>query len=230
MKVPTITLINQAKTDLRHNPYKMVVALQQYVDNCCGPVWNFGCKMRFADKAEIGEWPIYLLDDPDQANALGYHDLTQTPYAKIFVKPTIQAGDDICSTISHELIEMLADPFIYSTVQLTDKNGNPINTFYAFELADAVENTQFYIDGFAMSNFITPQWYIANATSGKFDYMGQCNKPLEILSGGYMSIYKNGQWNQVFGSRAAANNFKLQHHHRVERRHGEVKKLYFRSM
>jgi hypothetical protein len=67
---------------------------------------------------------------------------------------------------------------------------------------------------------VYPAWFEAfhkpNAT--KFDHLGKCTKPFEILSGGYMAVYTKGKWSQVFGSAAAKKRFKLRHHPRVATR------------
>jgi len=55
-----------------------------------------------------------FLDSADVQNALGYHDLTPDglPLSKVFVQTTVQAGQKVSVTASHELAEMLVDPAI----------------------------------------------------------------------------------------------------------------------
>ena len=40
-----------------------------------------------------------------------------------------------------------------------------------------------------------------------FDYLKKVRRPFQILPGGYMSVFKNGRWTQIFGSRAKARRF-----------------------
>src|SRR5262249_31056630 len=59
-------------------------------------------------------WAVVFLDDADQPGALAYHDLTPEglPLSKVFVRTTIQNGDLVSVSASHELVEMLVDPAI----------------------------------------------------------------------------------------------------------------------
>src|SRR5205807_2231155 len=84
------------------------------------------------------------------------------------------------------------------------------NVFYAYETADAVEEVEFAIDGIAMSDFVYPAWFEAfrKPGSAQFDYAKKVRRPFQILAGGYMSVFKNGKWTQLFGSRAKARRFR----------------------
>jgi len=99
---------------------------------------------------------------------------------------------------------MLVDPAINLAA------AGPGNAFYAYETADAVEEVEFTIDGVAMSDFVYPAWFEAfrKAGSAQFDYAKRVKRPFQILPGGYMSVFKNGKWTQVFGSRAKAGRFR----------------------
>ena len=57
---------------------------------------------------------IIITDNPDQAGALGYHELTSAgaPLGKVFAKLDLDSGTSWTVTLSHELLEMLADPWI----------------------------------------------------------------------------------------------------------------------
>ena len=58
-------------------------------------------------------------------------------------------------TLSHELLEMLADPWINWCAQGDD------GKIYALEVCDAVEADRmgYEIDGVLVSDFITPSWF-----------------------------------------------------------------------
>jgi hypothetical protein len=43
--------------------------------------------------------------------------------------------------------------------------------------------------------------------SVQFDHNDQVQRPFEILAGAYQAIFKNGQWTQVFGSKAKQQRF-----------------------
>lgn len=147
-----------------------------------------------------------FLDDADQPGALAYHDLTPDglPESKVFVKTTLENNDLVSVSTSHELVEMLVDP---ATNLMT--TGPDPNTIYAYESADPVEELNFNVNGIAMSNFVYPSYFenFHKPGSVKFDKMSKVKRPFQILSGGYQIVFKNGKWNQVFGSKAKAKRF-----------------------
>jgi len=71
-----------------------------------------------------------------------------------------------------------------------------------------------------MSNFVYPAWFegFRKAKSTKFDHLGNCKKPFQILSGGYMPVFVDGEWTEIFGSKRAKKWFRKKHHPRTARR------------
>jgi hypothetical protein len=44
---------------------------------------------------------------------------------------------------------------------------------------------------------VLPKWFIPGS-SGKFDWNGKIDRPLRLLSGGYMSVFVSGKgWTQI---------------------------------
>lgn len=176
-------------------------ALERYASHVSA-YWPRTVDFRFVKPTEIPKdtWTILLLDDSDQAGALGYHDYTPggKPISKIFAKTDEDNGYSITVTLTHEIAEMMADPYISDLIQVTDK------LLYAREICDAVErdNLGYHINAggvnVLVSDFQTPAWFIPGHPGPKFDYANHCKQPLEILSGGYMSIFQSGKgWTQV---------------------------------
>jgi hypothetical protein len=223
-QVPTISCVNRATADLGVGLDDLVAAMQTFVDQHFAPIWGTPCKLvRTAGDIPADNWGMVFLDNADVAQALGYHDLTEggLPLAKIFVQTTIDDGEEVSVTAAHELAEMLVDPGIQMGAY------GPDDVWYAYETADAVERETFAVNGINMSDFVYPAWFEAFRKPGstRFDHLNKCNKPFQILKGGYMPVYHNGKWSQVFGSKGAEKWFKRRHHPRTERRtHGNVLK------
>jgi hypothetical protein len=140
-------------------------------------------------------WQIAITDNPDQADALGYHEMTSTgtPLGKVFAKLDLDSGSSWTVTLSHEVLEMLADPWINWCAVGGDSK------IYALEVCDAVEadNLGYQIDGVLVSDFVTPSWF--EPTEGdRFDFKQHLSKELQLAEGGYTSILdpKKG-WTQV---------------------------------
>src|SRR2546421_7992370 len=205
-QVPTIACFNKATTALGGDFDRRVAALQKFVDQGFVPVWGTPAKLLKTTGFRKGAWALALLDRADVANALGYHDLTPDglPLSKVFVTTTLAVGQKVSVTACHELAEMLVDPAINLAA------AGPGSGFYAYETADAVEEVEFTIDDIAMSDFVYPAWFegFRKADSTQFDSLKKVKKPFEILKGGYMSVFKNGQWTQIFGSPAKEKRFR----------------------
>jgi hypothetical protein len=149
-----------------------------------------------------------MLDDSDQAGALGYHDLTDDgmPLGKVFAGTDLKFGSEWTVTASHELLEMLADPNINLTVfiQRDDSSGR----LYAYEVCDACEADAlgYKINNVLVSDFVFPSWFedfrVPNST--QFDFGSHLTKPLELAGGGYIGIFDitsgNG-WTQLTAQR-----------------------------
>lgn len=217
-QVPTIDCVFLNTVDLgNYNPSQLVAALQSFA-NQFARIWGASCNVSLQRTIRPGNWGMVFIDDPDVAGALGYHDLTKDglPLSKIFVKTTRDNGEEVSVTASHELCEALIDPGVQMIAQNL-KNG----VMYAYEVADAVEAEDFLVEGIPMTNFQYPAWFesFRKPNSVKFDHLGTCKKPFELRKGGYMSVVDHdGNWSQIFGSKAAEKNFRIGIHGRALRR------------
>ncbi len=162
---------------------------------------------------------MIFLDGSDQPGAMAYHDLTPDglPQAKVFVKTTLDNGDLVSVSASHQLVEMLVDPAVNRTV-----TGPDPKSLYAYESVDPVEELSFDVNGVPMSDFVYPAYFenFHKAGSAQFDHLDKVKKPFEVLSGGYQTIFKNRKWSQVFGSEAKKKRFAREDRrgHRSEQR------------
>lgn len=189
--VPTIDVVNESTILDDVQVASIVAALRYQVANHFRPHWNAGCSLRETSTIGRTAWGLVFLDTSDQAGALGYHDLTAAglPLGKVFAKDVELDGMSASVTASHELLEMLADPWIDSAVQVGS------STFYALEVADACESDEFAYEvmGELVSDFVLPAWFRLGG-SGPFDYQSRITRPLELLSGGYI-----GAWTPTHG-------------------------------
>lgn len=155
-----------------------------------------------ADHIMPGAEPVYILDNADQAGALGYHDVDPQgrPYARIFAKTVLDNGGvtmhgplSVSVTLSHELCEMYGDPSADAWA-LDKKSGNS----YALELCDAVENDSYQVHNCSVSNFLLPAFFNLGGLS-KLDYLGLCKTAFETRPGGYQIVKdSSGNVSQVF--------------------------------
>ena len=181
-----LTLINQSSLVSDVDIAAYVMDQDSQLRNEFAAAWN---TQAFID-TQAGGWPVYLLDNADVPGALGYHDFNTTPFAKVFVRTSLDAGVSWQSVASHEVLEMVADPG--PTFQsLPDAQGN----LWALEVGDPVEDT---LDG-SLSNFILPAWFVSGS-QGPWDDKNVLTHDHGLTAGGY--AIENGQ--QVFGPAAKA--------------------------
>ena len=173
------------------------------------PFWDMvpASVVFYADPGEVpdGADLLVILDDADQADALGYHDETPDgkPFGRVFVAPVLNHGGSaltgslsVSAVMSHEVCEWFGDRF----VNLWADNGEGLE--YAVELCDPVESDSYDIEGVAMSNFVTKRYFDHLAPRGtQVDYMKKLTKPYSMTPGGYLLIRRAGKIEQKLGSR-----------------------------
>jgi hypothetical protein len=224
-QIPTIACFNKADTALGVDFDALITALQAYVDDHVAPVWSTPAKLVKSTDFLPGAWALVFLDDADQPGALAYHDLTPDgwPLSKVFVRTTINNGDKVSVSASHELVEMLVDPAINLL-----STGPHAKQVYAYESADPVEELTFDVNGIAMSDFVYPSYFevFRKPGSTQFDHLNKVKKPFQILPGGYQIILKNGKWTEIQGSAAKKKRFAKEDRrgHRSESRGKELKR------
>jgi hypothetical protein len=199
--IPTIACFidKSTKTPLGVGLDALVKAMQAYVSQYVAPVWGTPAKLVRSTGFKKNAWAMVFLDNADAPGALAYHDLTPDglPISKVFVKTTLDNGDLVSVSASHELVEMLVDPAINMMT-----TGPDPKTIYAYESADPVEALSFKVNGIPMSDFVYPAYFEVFHKPGsvKFDQLKKVKRPFQILGGGYQIVFKNGKWSQVFGS------------------------------
>lgn len=144
-----------------------------------------------------GTWTLELQDGLDEPGAAGYHsDNHHQPYARI----DVTAGDWTV-TASHELLEMLGDPFgssLHTAAAPTGWDG-PARVKYLREVCDPCEATSYDTGGVAVSDFILPAYYRSTA-HGPVSFAGGVTRPQQVAEGGYISWVDptSGVWWQRF--------------------------------
>jgi hypothetical protein len=173
-----------------------VVAAQKQVSNDFRPVWGKDAALSLVPKGRqppSGNWWPGLPDDSDQANALGYHNLTTEgqPIGTVFAASNLKAGTSWTVTASHELLEMLGDPNINLTVFV--EHSNTAGVLHAYEVCDACQDDSlgYQIDNVLLSDFVYPAWFESFCGEGftQFARRNKIQNPFPLLTGGYIGIF-----------------------------------------
>lgn len=197
-----VAILNRSSAVDDEEAHAITTALQKQMSDF-REAWNIDAKLNFVPKNKTtgweNKWNLVLLDNSDQANALGYHDLTPEglPLGKVFAATDKQYGAKVGVTASHELLEMLLDPYINLVVEDTNRG-----VFVAYEACDAVEADElgYDINGVQVSDFVLPDFFNPLAGSYKgaqYSHLSNVHAPFQLAAGGYESVYIPGKgWTQ----------------------------------
>jgi hypothetical protein len=180
-------------------------ALQVQYGRDLAPAWGTWGDIDLvpADQIPDKRMVLGIFDTADQAYVLGYHDITPSglPVGKVFVETSRANNASISVVTSHEMCEMVVNPFINRMIQ---DLRHPFR-FWISEVCDAVEADEdgYAIEGVQVSNFVLPSYF--NDLSGPWDQVGLLTGPLPTLRpGGYLSYIEHGMWHQIYGRNRAA--------------------------
>jgi hypothetical protein len=210
-----IVVTNQSTEISDADASLMTRAVATQVKLHAAPLWQIDpVPVTFLPKAAIGtappgSWILSILDDPDQADALGWHteDQGDVVYGRVFARPVLTNGGSsldgqvsVASVLSHEVLETVVDPH----VNLWADNGQ--GTAYSYEVCDPVESDSYVIEvdtrSVSVSNFVTPHWFDPQAAANEqVDYLKNCSHPFEMTKGGYVVILEEGKPTQKFGEK-----------------------------
>lgn len=180
-----------------------MAAAQMALSRDFAPHWG-DATLRFVHPGEaihVNEWQLIFFDHSDQADALGYHDVTPSgmPLAKVFLKDCIEGHENWNVTALHEVYEMIADPDLSRTV--THDGWE-----YALEVCDAPEDDHFgmRVGGHLASNFVLPSWFDPAGVAPFTAYpCPEITAPFMLASGGYIGRRRlpDGEWQQEMNDR-----------------------------
>ena len=182
-------------------------ALSEQVAHDFAPLWHVRASVGVYTDQEPGTWSILVEQSLDEPGALGYHtDIHNQPVSYV------ELTDDWPKTVSHELLEMLADPWgnrlhtarlpaglelDYEQFGLRHESSR---VHYLLEVCDPCEARSYEVGGVPVSDFLTHYWYRTHPSSlDSYSHAGQCAAPRQVADGGYVSFCnQDADWFQVF--------------------------------
>lgn len=167
----------------------VAAALQKQAIRDLGPIWEIQATVDPFEKLKDvppGYWPIVIKEKIDDDDLLGYHtDKFRQPFALVAYEK-----DSWPITCSHEMCEMLVDPFGVLMVASGSIKPDQGRVQYLVEVCDPSEADQFAysVNGILLSDFYTPNYFDPVVASGvRYSYTGCIKKPKEVLKGGYLT-------------------------------------------
>jgi hypothetical protein len=198
---PVITIQNESKSTTNADVRHAIRALQKQIDRDFAPVWGLTAKLVFGE-AQARAMRVVIRDVSDEAGDLGYHFSGDGyPVTYVFAKDDIDAFKEYTSTLSHELLEMIADPGanLYADGFYRIKRRRRRAAMIPYEVCDAVQDFRYKIDGVYVSDFLYPEWFEPEHKGRmRMDKMGKVWHPFELAKGGYTDVVVGHKFMTVY--------------------------------
>jgi hypothetical protein len=203
----SVAVVSEVEGHDQSDVARVTAALQRQAIRDFRPVWEVEATIDSFPKLEdvpVGYWPIMIRDDIGTPGAAGVHlDKDGQPFALVTM------SDSWSLTASHEMLEMLADPFGNRLVPGQSPKSDQGRVEFLVEVADPSEAEEFgyTVNDILMSDFYTPHFFDPVKADGvRYSYTGAITEPRTILKGGYISFHdpvSNHWWQQIwFGDTA----------------------------
>lgn len=192
--------------DLMSELIKVAAALQIQVTRDFHPVWGVSAAVvPFAtiDQVPASYIPLTVTTKQLPLDRKGFHfSLQGLPFAVVEHEPDLQWS----LYASHELLEMLRDPHgqemvLAQSLEVAAQDPPSAKTDselfnYILEVCDPCEYSTYKINGVDVSDFVTPRYYsvgeraVGERAVGPYSFLNRVQKPLDVLTGGYISWRK----------------------------------------
>jgi hypothetical protein len=195
-----LALVSEVEGHDQSDVSRVAAALQRQATRDFLPFWDVRATVDAFPRLEdvpIGYWPMMIV--PDVKGAAGIHlDRDGQPYA------LIEMSDSWSLTASHEMLEMLADPFGNRVVAGRSLKRGQGRVEYLVEVCDPSEAAEFgyTVNDILVSDFYTPRFFDpAFDIQARYSFTGAITKPRQVLRGGYVSWHdpvSNHWWQQLW--------------------------------
>jgi hypothetical protein len=204
-----ISIINHTNGNLSDEEVQHALrAINCQIKQDFEPYWSLGATLRLEGKAGTkpkqqelsdmrGEAVIYLWDNVNVANALGYHDRNNRgiPFGFVFTELSKDLGESWTVTLSHEALELIADPEVNLLVAGPHPANPKLDVFHWYEMCDAVQAENYKIDDIDVSNFVLPLYFTGSEeVGGRNDFLGRIHdgktlRSFSVNPGGYVGFF-----------------------------------------
>jgi len=197
-----------------------VAAIQNQVTAHFEPEWGISAKLTAATlNIKDAQAPvqghhnaiIYLgksSQDPTTgvSGALGYHtkNFSNVPYGFVYLDIASQYGEDWTVTLSHEVLELLADPTAVKSVNGPAPYDSQRRVSYDLEVCDACQGDSYPIDTVNVSNFVGKAYFGLLGGSGNTNYMKEPLESFGVRPGGYFQYSDGIHVYQIKGQKVTA--------------------------
>jgi len=167
---------------------RVAAAIQKQITRDFAPIWNLDAGITAFGRVEdipVDYWIVTLCYSVPEGSG-GHRDADGRPAA--FVEWT----DNWSLTASHEVLEMLADPWGKRLVAGPSIKPGQGRVEYLIEVSDPCQSMDcaYAVNGETMSDFYTPRFFDPVVADGvRYSFSGKITEPRQVLKGGYLSWF-----------------------------------------
>jgi len=199
-----ISIINQTRGEISDADLLAAVrAINQQIEYDFTPYWSMSAMLRVegtllqqprantAAAVMRGDAVIYVSSQTADSDPEGFHDRNYRgiPYGVVYSDVSEKIGDPWQVTLSHEVIELIADPQANNYVQGPKPGDARKKVFFWFELCDAVSSQTYEIAGVPLQNFLLPAYFEPPVPGARTNFLGTKLRPFGIAPKSYVGYY-----------------------------------------
>lgn len=218
---PTIVIECTTKRADRAALKRAVQAIQKQVDRDFFPLWGWRAKLLLEPKRKPPGAMLITVREREQGNSDdGYHFIDGVPATRVFIRNSEGDLVDYFPTLSHEVLEMIADPGVNLFAEGYFKyRGRRVKGYVAYEVCDPVQENLYTIDGINVSDFVVPEWFEPEREAGsmKFSFKDAVDGPFRAAPQGYFDAVYRGRMRTIWGEEADTKKVRHRKQARVDR-------------
>jgi len=213
-----LTIVNISKQISSADFRNVISAVRRQVNEDFQPEWGIAATIRGTTRAIArGMAPVegkhdailYVGDssqDPTTGvtGALGYHTENHrtVPYGFVYLDVCAEYGEEWSTTLSHEVLELLADPTAAMTVTGPAPHGAG-SAYFDLEVCDPTQGDSYSIDGITVSNFVGKSYFHLPGGSGDTNFLRLELQPLSVRPRGYFQYEDRAGVHQIQGEKVS---------------------------
>ncbi len=189
MVTRNIAVINESQTLTVADVAKATAAVQKQVTDHFGPTWDVTATIDAfpsLDDMPHGYWPVVIQDDIG-INQPGVHlsDGGEKCFALVLF-----SGSKWTLTLSHEILDMLADPLGVTFQAGPSVKAGQGSVEYLVEVCDPCQSDDcaYPVNGVLVSDFVTKPYYTGYG-AGSYSYAGNVKQPRSVKPYSYVTWY-----------------------------------------
>ena len=206
-----ISIVNHTNGHITDEAIHPVIrAINRQIAEDFAPFWGMTATLRLEgrsagrpDEVQMadlrGDAVLYLWHHADVDDAVGYHfqNARGIPFGFVFTKIAEEIREPWSVTLSHEALELIADPETNLLVMGPHPTAKR-DVFHWFEMCDAVQAESYKIDGIDVSNFVLPLYFTGTRDTDEIgarndflghSYDGSTLQSFGINPGGYIGFF-----------------------------------------